>query len=58
MEFTINVSVNKDSISEKEKSDRAEQFKQSFVAAAIDYYTAQTAEANIAKTTVRKRKYA
>jgi hypothetical protein len=36
--FNVTVSV-KNSLSEKEKSDRIKQFQQSFVEAAADYYS-------------------
>jgi len=36
--YNVSVSV-KDNISEKEKTDRINQFRQAFVAAAANYYT-------------------
>ncbi|MCL1903979.1 MAG: hypothetical protein FWF94_06145 [Oscillospiraceae bacterium] len=37
MKYNVTVSV-RDNISDKEKSDRINQFRQSFVTAATDYY--------------------
>jgi len=39
MDYKVKVVIKQTEISDKEKADRIEQFRQAFVTAAVDYYT-------------------
>ena len=44
MAYTVKVVFKQEELSDKEKSDRINQFKQAFVAAAVDYYKSRKKE--------------